>query len=195
MSIDLVKAKIYYGTTGSAVQAGSVAYASDGVKDGDPFGTGSGALVYYDLNAGWVAADTGRTIVASLTDDTFRGPSTKQYQAGATVAQWEAVYLDTSSQWQLTDADAAATAGSVLLAIATEAGTANNAMRVALPGTFIRNDAWNWTVGGTIYLSTTGGALTQTQPSGTDDVIRVCGWATTADIIFWNPSPDYLTHV
>lgn len=128
------------------------------------------------------------------TDDTWTGPSTNSFNAGATIAQWEAVYLDTSSTWQLTDADAVSTAGSVMIALATAAGSAAAALRVLLPGSFARNDAWNWTVGGPIYLSTTPGALTQTQPSGTDDVIRVCGWAVNADTIFWNPSPDWITH-
>lgn len=128
-------------------------------------------------------------------DDTWVGPSTNDYNAGATISQWEAVYLDSSSTWQLTDADAASTAGSVMVALATEAGTSSNPLRVALPGSFCRNDAWNWTVGGAIYLSTTPGALTQTAPSATDDVVRVVGWATNADTIFWNPSPDYITIV
>lgn len=129
------------------------------------------------------------------TDDTWNGPSTNSFNAGATIAQWEAVYLDSSSTWQLTDADAAATAGSVMIALATAAGTASNPLRVVLPGSFVRNDAWNWTVGGIIYLSTTPGALTQTAPSATDDVVRVCGWAVNADTIFWNPSPDFITIV
>jgi hypothetical protein len=129
------------------------------------------------------------------TDDTFTGQSTNSYNAGATVAQWEAVYLDSSSTWQLTDADAASTSGSVMVALATEAGTSSNPLRVALPGSFCRNDAWTWTVGAPVYLSTTPGALTQTAPSATDDVVRVVGFATNADTIFWNPSPDYITIV
>lgn len=128
-------------------------------------------------------------------DDTFVGPSTDEFQASATIAQWEAVYLNSSSQWALTDADAAATAGTVMVALATEAGTLNNAMRVALPGTFVRNDAWTWTVGAPIYLSTTPGALTQTAPSATDDVVRIVGYAMNADVIFWNPSNDFITIV
>jgi hypothetical protein len=129
------------------------------------------------------------------TDDTWTGPSTNSFNAGATIAQWEAVYLDTSSTWQLTDADAASTAGGVMVALATAAGTAASALRVLLPGSFARNDAWAWTVGGPIYLSTTPGALTQTAPSATDDVVRIVGYAVNADTIFWNPSNDWITRV
>lgn len=128
-------------------------------------------------------------------DDTWTGPSTNDFNAGATIAQFEAVYMDSSSTWQLTDADAITTAGSVVIALAAESGTSTNPLRVILPGTFVRNDAWNWTVGGTIYLSTTPGALTQTAPNATDDVVRICGRAVTADVIWWNPSENWATVV
>lgn len=126
-------------------------------------------------------------------DDTFNGISTNTFNASATIAQWELVYLTSSSTWALTDADAVATAGSVMVALATESGTNTNPLRVLLRG-FARNDAWNWTVGGKIYIDVTAGALTQTAPSGTDDVIRVVGTAVTADVIFFNPSEDWITH-
>ena len=32
-------------------------------------------------------------------------------------------------------------------------------------------------------------------PSGTDEVIRVVGWAVTADVIYFSPSEDWVTHV
>lgn len=127
------------------------------------------------------------------TDDTFNGISTNTFNASATIAQWELVYLTSSSTWALTDADAVTTAGSVMVALATESGTNGNPLRVLLRG-FARNDAWNWTVGGKIYIDVTAGALTQTAPSGTDDVIRVVGTAVTADVIFFNPSEDWITH-
>lgn len=132
--------------------------------------------------------------VEPATDDTYEGPSTNDLNAGATIAQWEAVYLDSSSTWQLTDADAEATAGGVMVALATESGTNGNPLNVLLPGSIARNDGWTWTAGGEIYLSGTAGALTQTAPSGTDDVIRIVGYALTDDCIYWNPSNDWITH-
>jgi hypothetical protein len=45
-----------------------------------------------------------------------------------------------------------------------------------------------------IYLSTAAGTLTQTQPSGTDDVVQPVAWAITDDCIFFNPSMIYFTH-
>lgn len=57
---------------------------------------------------------------------------------------------------------------------------------------YIRNDAWNWTVGGLIYLSTTA-TLTQTKPSSASDAIQVLGMATHADRLFFSPYLFYVT--
>jgi hypothetical protein len=55
---------------------------------------------------------------------------------------------------------------------------------------FARDDTWNWTVGGTIYgtvTGTTGNTLSQTAPTGTDDVVQILGVATHADRMFFSP--------
>jgi hypothetical protein len=54
-----------------------------------------------------------------------------------------------------------------------------------------RDDTWNWTVGGLIYASTTGttgNTLTQTAPSGTDDVVQIVGVAKSADYMDFIPN-------
>jgi hypothetical protein len=59
----------------------------------------------------------------------------------------------------------------------------------------VRNDSWNWTVGGIVYLSTTAGGLTQTQPANADNAIQVLGVChPNPDTLYFNPSPDYITH-
>ena len=97
-------------------------------------------------------------------------------------------HLDTA------DADSSATTPCVALAMETGTGS----KRILLHGV-LRVDAWNWTIGpgnaGLIYVSTTTGTLTQTQPSGTDDVIQPVGWALSDDCIYFAPSIMYLTHV
>ncbi len=75
-----------------------------------------------------------------------------------------------------------------MIALSAQAQTAGNAMKVALPGSFCRNDAWAWTVGGAIYVDTTPGAITQTAPSGSGDIVRVIGYAVNADTVFFQPS-------
>lgn len=165
--------------------------------------TGSGALVFGTSPTIATPTINGATLNGDVqidatpnTDDTFNGPSTNTFNAGATIAQWDVVYLSSSSTWLLTDADAVATAGSVMVAIATASGTNGNPLRVALPGTFVRNDAWAWTPGVPLFLDTaTPGGMTATAPSGTDDVVRIVGHAVNADVIYWNPSNDWLTRV
>lgn len=54
--------------------------------------------------------------------------------------------------------------------------------------------SWTWTIGGALYLSTTAGAMTQAQPSATDDCIQVLGTAESATTVLFRPSPDFITH-
>lgn len=127
-------------------------------------------------------------------DHTANGITVSAFNLGATIALMDLVYLGSSSKWLLTDADAAATAGPVLLGICLDGGVDTDTTTVALNG-LVRDDTWNWTPGAALYIDTaTPGALTATQPSGTDDVIRVVGHAVTADVIYLNPSPDFITH-
>jgi hypothetical protein len=121
------------------------------------------------------------------TDHTANGPTTDSIQAGTTVAIGELCYLNASGQWALADADAEATAAG-MLAISLEAQTVNNAMKVALPGSFVRDDTWAWTTGNVLYVSTTAGDLTATAPSATGDVVRVVGYAISADVVYFFPS-------
>jgi hypothetical protein len=132
--------------------------------------------------------------IEPATDDTYEGISSDDVNAGATIAQWEVVYLDGTPDWNLTDASAEATAGGVQVALATEAGTATNPLNVLFSGV-ARNDAWTWTAGGAIYLSETAGAMTQTKPTTTDSVTRVLGYALSDDAIYFSPSNDWIVHV
>lgn len=63
LSIDLVNVKIYYGTSVLTIQAGSMAYASNGRKAGEGAGAGTGVLVFRD-GSNWIATDTGATVAA-----------------------------------------------------------------------------------------------------------------------------------
>lgn len=134
-------------------------------------------------------------VIEPASDDTYEGEVSNDLLAGDTIAQWDLVYLDSSSgRWEFADADAVGTAGSVLLAMATAAGTDGNAMNVIFRG-IVRNDGWTWTAAGKpLYVSTTPGGLTETAPSGADDVIRVAGYTLSDDAIYFNPENDWVTH-
>lgn len=115
-------------------------------------------------------------------DDTYGGRAITGVNAGATIAQWEAVYMGSGGEWLL--ADATDDTAAPCRGLAATAGTDNNPMTVVTEGV-IRNDAWNWTtLGGTIYLSTTTGGLTQTAPSATGEIVQAVGYAISADVMY-----------
>lgn len=63
LSLDHLKVKIYYGTSPLTIQAGSQAFATNGRKNGEGAGAGTGVLVFHDGTA-WKAVDTGATVAA-----------------------------------------------------------------------------------------------------------------------------------
>jgi hypothetical protein len=117
---------------------------------------------------------------------------------GAVISFGDLVCLSqVDSRWELVDISVAAAAvgdARKLIGIAVTSSTDGGAITVLLNG-IIRADA-NFpalTIGNPVYASTTGD-ITVTQPSTTDHIIRVVGFALTADEIYFNPSNDYITH-
>jgi|TARA_R110000803_G_scaffold71400_1_gene134612 hypothetical protein len=126
------------------------------------------------------------------TDHTANGPQTSTLNAGYGSAIMDLVYLNANGKWLEADADATATSIN-LLGMALEAKTDGQAMNVALSGSFVRDDTFNWTIGVPLYISGTLGAITATKPTGSGDIVRTVGYAVTADVIFFAPSSDYVT--
>ena len=101
-------------------------------------------------------------------------------------------YLNASGAWALTDADATSTGASQLLGIGL--GTSASAgvllrgffdMTTYLSGTF--------TSGIPVYVSFSAGYITVTQPTGTNDFVRVVGYCTdTPNVIYFNPDGTYI---
>lgn len=133
-----------------------------------------------------ITFDTVNLDATPATDHSATGITTNALNAGTTIAAFELCYLASDGEWALADADADTTSTG-MFGLALEAGTDGNPLSVALAGSFVRDDTWNWTVGGIIYVSTTAGGLTQTAPSGTGDIVRVVGYAVSADVIYFNP--------
>lgn len=115
-------------------------------------------------------------------DNSYSGPIFSGLNGGATIAQWDVVYFDgTAGEFLLADADGSGTRLAFGLAVA--ATTDGNPISIIREG-FIRNDAYAWTPGARLYLSTTAGAITATAPSTSGDTVKEVGLAITADIIF-----------
>jgi hypothetical protein len=127
----------------------------------------------------------------SLADDTWDGPRAN-LQAGENLVLGDVCYINSSSKMVKADADAASTAGAMFIAIEAIATDASGWFGGA--GGFLRDDTDTYTPGATLYLSTTPGELTETQPSGSGDQIQVMGHVYKSNIIYFYPSPFLLTH-
>jgi len=125
-------------------------------------------------------------------DHTASGPQTNTLASGYSSTIMDLVYLGTGGKWLEADADATGTSIN-LLGIALEAKTDTQAMNVALPGSFVRDDSWSFGVGVPLYVSGTLGAITATKPTGSGDVVRTVGYSLSATTIFFDPSSDYVT--
>ena len=127
-------------------------------------------------------------------DHTANGPQTATFNAGYTTVQSDLVYLDSNSKWLEADADATGVKSTSLLAIALEVKDDGEALNVALPGSFIQDaSVYAFTPGLPLYMDTTDGGITATKPTGSGDTVRTVGYAVHADMIFFNPSSDYVT--
>jgi hypothetical protein len=97
-------------------------------------------------------------------------------------------YINNTGKAQLVDADAIATSSGLVMCIdeTITAATSGTYLNIGL----VRDDSWTWTIGGLMYITitgTSGNTLSQTAPTGEDDVVQVVGVAKTSKIIFFNP--------
>ena len=115
--------------------------------------------------------------------------------AGANVAFGDFCYMKADGKMGLVDADAIATMSGVFMAAETIAADA--AGLFLMPGGVARDDTWAWTVGGLIFATvtgTTGNTLSQTAPTGVDDVIQIVGVAMHADRMLFLPQLVQIEH-
>lgn len=118
--------------------------------------------------------------------------------AGATLAFGDLCYFQASdSRWELTDADAEATSGPLMLGMCVLAAAADGSATNILRYGKIRADAKfpALTIGAPVYVGTAVGEVQVAQPSGADDCIRICGHAITADAFLFAPDPTWMVHV
>lgn len=126
-------------------------------------------------------------IIAAPSSNTTAYGATITLNANENQAFGDICFINSSGDAQLADADSASTSGAVVMC--TETVTTGNPATYLLMG-IARNDSWAWTVGGMVYLSTTGttgNTLTQTPPSGSGDIVQIVGKATHADRLYFYP--------
>jgi hypothetical protein len=140
-------------------------------------------------------ADTLRSFNLSIpsTDSSYQG-ITKRWIAGETVTFGQVVRKGSDGKMYLADADSILTMVVVGVSVSKGSVAANGNVRILTYG-YIRCDAWNWTVlggqypAGIVFASTTPGVFTQTAPTGATDQDQFLGYAETADVIWFAPSP------
>lgn len=99
------------------------------------------------------------------------------------VYYWDAV----TSEWANANASTASTSTG-LLSIA----TASAASAPTLVSGIIQMTAAPGNAGDVLYLDTTNGLLTATAPSGSGNIVRVCGYNLGGNRVYFDPSKDWL---
>lgn len=124
-------------------------------------------------------------ITQALAVDHYWSGITAPMTAGAALTRTQAVYVGGDSKMELAKADAAATMPAIALATGS---IAENAEGEFLLKGYFRDNTWDWTPGGLLYVSKdTAGALTHTKPTGSGEQAQPVGVAITADIIYFCP--------
>jgi hypothetical protein len=106
--------------------------------------------------------------------------------AGENLVFGEICYFKSDGKLWKSDADATTTMPVRAMSLATISG---DAVGVFAKRGYVRNDAWNLTVGGDVYASaaTTGG-ISQTAPSGSGDQVQIIAYAHSADVVYFSPN-------
>ena len=115
------------------------------------------------------------------------------YTGTGTTIKGSIYYLKSTGAWYLADADTVE-AASGMLAVAL--GTDSDVDGMLLRGfvTLLTEVEGTEALGSTLYLSTTAGVATVTQPSGSGDVVRVLGYSlhATNNQVYFNPDGTFV---
>jgi hypothetical protein len=132
--------------------------------------------------------DTVLVLNGSVADESYSGvPITGTAGEALTIGQ--VCYRKSDGKYWKAKADALATMPALVLATAGMAAEASGTFLEY--GLFRDDDGWGGalTVGGALYVSAaTGGSITQTAPSTTDQYVQCVGEAHAARIVKWNPN-------
>lgn len=160
------------------------------IASNPPVTTGSGSVYALQTSPTFITPKTDFTATIG-TDDTYTGDVISGLNNSGGVTQWDAVYLNSSSQWVKADANGSGTFPAVGIAVST--ATTGNPVTVLVRGVFRDDGGTSWTVGGNLYLSTTAGGMSSSAPTTTGDKVQVMGTALAAHTVYFHPGTDYGT--
>jgi len=159
----------------------------------------AGGTMTGDILLGTGTGDKSSIILndSALADESWSGTTVKG-TAGATLAVGDLCYLKTSdSEWYLTDGilDGTDVSVGMMLGVCVLASTDGVATEILIDGLIASAAFPAFTVGAPVYMSDTAGDMVVAQPSTTNFAIRVLGYATSATVLHFRPSFDYIVHV
>jgi hypothetical protein len=111
------------------------------------------------------------------------------YQGTSTPTAGSVYYLDSSGDWANTDASAVATAKGML---SVSSGVDSDVDGMVIKGFVYVGTDPGGSVGDVVYLSETANSLTTTAPTASQAVVRVCGYKVAANVVYFNPSQDWI---
>jgi Collagen triple helix repeat (20 copies) len=165
------------GPTGTAGQTGATGPTGSAGPQGSPGIMGAITPVLQNQTA------SGLLITGSLV-------------AAQAQACMDACMLNSSGKPTLAKADVIADAWALMMV--TDPTVGNGATGSYMVQGFVRNDAITFpTIGAPVYLSlngTTGNTLSQSQPSGTNNVIQILGIAWGSHVLYFNPQLVQVEH-
>ena len=170
-------------------EGGSYKIVLNGASQQWDFYASSDVKVSLDGN-GFTYDDAFQTVIdnAPSSNQTITGEVVKENVVQNTRGKLGLVALDTDGNWIDADADSTAVG---MLALTVQSGVGPTES-IVLRG-IARDDSWSFTPGAQLFVSTTPGEITQIEPSTPGEIRQVVGYARTATIIFFNPSPDFST--
>ena len=139
------------------------------------------------VNAAGVALASGKSIEleeALSSNDTASGFIITNTH-GESVLFGRALYMKDDAKWWLADKDSATTMPAAALALLDDLD--EGVCEMLLIG-FARQDNWDWTPGGLLYVGDAGAITDDVSGYTTGDQVQVVGVAISADIIYFNPS-------
>lgn len=159
----------------------------------DPFAAGD-AVAAVEAAGLTFDENKGITLDAALSADGKYSGIMEAGTAGTTLVFGDLVYLAVADgRWELTDADAEATAfGKIGICVLAAAN--NGDPTVILLWGKVRADAAfpNLTVGAPVYVGTDPGDVQVAKPVGANDIIRIVGYGNTINELFFCPQNTFL---
>jgi len=110
--------------------------------------------------------------------------------AGETLNFGESVIFSSASKWIKTNAtEESRTDGHI--GIVLTSGVLNDNIALLLTG-YLRNDAWSFSVGDPVYISTVSGELTTSEPTEPEELVRRVGHTISSNTVWYSPDNTFI---